>query len=129
VITNDPKNPKIKITVSGMVDRVYTLSSRKVKLVGLLGERLSQTVTLVPEKKYPFSVTKLRAKRGKNIRFQLAEVTEADKRRFEVTIENTRDDIGPYFDTVYLTTDSEYVSEITINVFGNIQKPPEEKTK
>jgi len=112
-----------------MVDRVYTLSSRKVKLVGLLGEKLSQTVTLVPEENYPFSVTKLRAKRGKNIRFQLAEVTEADKRRFEVTIENTRDDIGPYFDTVYLTTDSEYVSEITINVFGNIQKPPEEKTK
>jgi len=111
-----------------MVDRVYTLSSRKVKLVGPLGEKLSQTVTLVPEEKYPFSVTKLHAKRGSNIRFQLAEVTEADKSRFEVTIENTRDEIGPYFDTVYLTTDSQYIAQITINVFGNIQKLPEEKT-
>ena len=41
--------------------------------------------------------------------------------RIEVIVENTRKEIGPYYDTITLATDSSRKPEIKIPVFGNIK--------
>lgn len=104
------------------------LSHRRVNLVGALGESLKQTVTLTPEAKYAFKLKEVTTKRGQHIKYHLNEIEDDKGVRYELAIENTKQDTGPYFDTMYLLTDSTYEPEIKIQVFGNIKKPPVPQT-
>jgi hypothetical protein len=124
VFTNDPNHQRLYIDIKVKVDRLYALSHRRVNLVGNIGEALQQTVTLTPETKYAFKLTEVSTKRGEHIKYQLNEVSDEKGVRYELAIENTKKDTGPYFDTMYLKTDSKYAPEIKIQVFGNIKVPP-----
>ncbi len=108
------------------MDRLYTLSPERIKLVGHAGQTLRETVVIVPEPTFPFTIEKVRAKRGGNIAFHLSEIKSPEGSRFELTVENTRTETGPYFDTLFLTTDNQRLHEIEIQVFGNIRPKPDD---
>ena len=125
VITNDPKKKEIPLTLKVHIDRIYTLTPESVVFKGVEGEALKTVVRLVPGKVFPFVLNEIKAKRGENIRYQVAEIKEGKGVRYELTVENTRRAAGVYFDTLYLKTDSERKPEIQITVFGNISKAPD----
>jgi hypothetical protein len=78
-------------------------------------------VTLVPEKKYPFKILKVRAKEGNNIKFELNEVALSDNGAYELKVENLKKGTGRYFDTIILETDSKLRPEISVRVYGNLR--------
>ena len=46
VYTNDTATPMATLTITGQVDRLYTLSPKRVRLVGVLGSEIKQTLKL-----------------------------------------------------------------------------------
>lgn len=123
VITNDPNTPKLRLGISGMVEKFASVQPRYLRLFGTAGETIKATVTVKPEKKYPFKVVAARARTGKFIHVRLMDHPEADS-PYKIEVENVRRDAGRYVDTVILKTDSTIRPELTINVFGMI-RPPE----
>jgi hypothetical protein len=119
--TNDPEVPQLDLTVSGQVDKTYTIAPEIVKLSGRAGEAVSETVRIFPEEKYDFKVVGIRTKQGKYIECTIEEIVEGGRCGAEVTIESTRNEKGLFFDKVYLDTDSSVVPEISIGVFGKIE--------
>ena len=128
VITDDPENEKIPLTITGKVIEIYTLSTRSVKLKGVVGEPLKETVLLIPSEAYPFKVKEITAKRGANVRFNLEETEENGKPGYKITVENTATETGVYFDTLYLKTDSDKKPEIEISVIGSIREAQQTST-
>jgi len=121
VLTDDPKNKEIPLTITGRVLAIYTLSTKSIKLTGVAGEKIEETIRLIPDKNYPFSVESVTAKKGDNIRVRIDKIKEAEGIQYELTVENTATAPGVYFDTLRLKTDSEIKPEINISVVGRIQ--------
>jgi hypothetical protein len=120
VVTNDPANATDFLTITGTVDLLYTLSPKRVRLDGVLGTGIKQTVTLVTQEKYPLKLIEASAKNGDNIQYKLSEEKEGNITKYKLTIESIRKDVGRFVDTLYLKTDSAIQPEIQIPVFGNI---------
>lgn len=121
VLTDDPDNGQIPLIITGRVSAVYTLSAKSVKLTGIAGEKIEKTIRLVPSRDNPFTVEKVTAKKGENIRFKLEEVGTGEDIQYELTVENTATDPGVYFDTLKLKTDSDIKPQIDISVVGRIK--------
>jgi hypothetical protein len=120
VVTNDPDSPTEFLTITGTVDVLYTLSPKRVRLEGVLGTGIKQTVTLETQEKYPLKLVEVRAKNGDNIQYKLAEEKEGDITRYKLTIESIRKDVGSFVDTLLLKTDNATQPEIEIPIFGNV---------
>jgi len=78
VMTNDPKEPVVHLTVAGPVDRFATISPRMLSLRGVSGETLRGSVSIAPEEKYPFKVLETYPLEGK-LKVQLDPVTQDGK--------------------------------------------------
>ena len=74
IYTDDPRNLKLKITISGSVEKFVTINPRTVSLRGIVGDTIKKSVTIIPEKNYEFKITKVHARNGKYIQYQLEEV-------------------------------------------------------
>ncbi len=96
---------------------------------GFTGEHLKRKVTIIPLEKYPFKILKVRAKNGKEIRFQLQEEKSEKGLQYALTVENQRLQKGRYFDIITLETDSKIRPTLSVRVYGDIQSPPQEKKK
>ena len=130
VFTNDPNHRQLYIDLKAKVDRLYTLSSRRVNLVGHVGDALQKTVTFTPEANHAFKLTEVSTKRGECIQYKVNEISDEKGVRYELLIQNIKKDAGSYFDTLYLKTDSKFKPNIRIQVFGNIKPAPKtEKTE
>ncbi len=125
VETNDPKQPKIDLKISGNVEIFAIISPRHVRFSGPVGTPLKSVVKVIPESKYPFRIVEAKAEKGSFIKFELKEVDRNNHPAYQLTIENTKDTEGRYFDTIRLTTDSKIQQEIGIWVFGDIKNPAE----
>lgn len=86
-------------------------------------------MTIIPLDKYPFKILKVRAKNGKDIRFQLSEEENAKGIQYALTVENQRLEKGRYFDIITLETDSKIKPTLSVRVYGDIRPHPEEKKK
>ena len=128
VYSNDPAYPEIQLVVSGTVKNFATITPRNVRLYGTAGSPLRQTVTIVPEKSYPFKIVETKARSGRDIRFDLREEKDAATVKYLLTVENLKDSQGRYFDTIQLTTDSKIRPQIQINVSGRIDPADGQKT-
>ena len=106
LFTNDKKNPRLKLTISGSVDKFVTIRPNRVKLRGVVGDAIKRKVTITPEKKYPFKIVKVSAKEGKDIHFELSEEKSETGPFYALLIENKRAQTGRYFDMITLETDS-----------------------
>lgn len=122
VMTNDPKTPKLRLGISGMVEKFASVQPRYLRLFGTAGEPIKAIVTVKPEKKYPFKIVAAQARSGKFIRVRLMDHPKTDS-AYKIEVENVRKDPGRYVDTVILKTDSAVRPELTVNVFGMIRQP------
>lgn len=129
VQTNDVKQQNVNLKISGEVEKFVTIEPSRVKFTGTIGESLKSQVKIIPEKKYPFKIIEVKAKKGDDIQFNLKEVKTADQSAYELTVENVKQDKGRYFDSIILKTDSTIQPEITIKVYGHIHEKhqPEEE--
>lgn len=116
----------MKLTIGGNVDKFVTIQPPRVHLRGFAGDEIKRKVTIIPEKKYPFRIVKVRAKDGKDIRFELSEEkNENGKPVYALLIENKRLQKGRYFDMIFLETDSKIRPKLNIRVYGNLRQRTE----
>ena len=124
VETNDTENPTVKLEISGKVERFAAITPMAVRLNGPVGEPVGKTVRIIPEEKYPFTVTGVKAQKGEFIHFKLDEAMGSEKKGYLLTVENTRKEKGRYRDTIVLKTTSKIRPELEIRVWGNVYEPP-----
>ena len=121
VYTNDKKRPRMNLVMSGQVERFVTIRPKHVNLRGYAGDSIKASVSLIPEKKYPFKILKARAKDGNNIKFELEDLTKSENGTYTLKVENLKKDTGRYFDTIILETDSKIRPELSVRVYGNLR--------
>jgi hypothetical protein len=127
LFTNDKKYPRLKLTISGRVDKFVTIRPKRVKLRGVAGEAIKRKVTITPEKKYPFKIVNVSAKYGKDIHYELSEEKSEKGPVYALLIENKRLEKGRYFDMITLETDSHIQPKLSIRVYGDLRQPAAEK--
>jgi hypothetical protein len=121
VFTNDKKHPRQDLVISGPVERFVTIQPRHANIRGYVGDPVKGSVTIIPEKKYPFKIMNLRAKNGKYIKYQLEETKESDAPAYRLDVENVKPDAGRYYDTIILETDSKIRPQLNVRVYGYLR--------
>jgi hypothetical protein len=106
------------LTISGDVDRFVTIQPPSLRLSGFAGESLKGSVTIIPEKKYPFKIVNARAKDGQYITFQLEEIKQSEATAYELKVENLKQDTGRYFDSIILETNNKIQPQLDVRVYG-----------
>jgi len=91
-----------------------------VRLSGPANKQIKQSVHIIPRKKYPFKIIGARARMGKDIRYRYDVHKSAEGDGYLLTIENSKETKGRYYDSIHLKTDSKIFPEIVINVYGSI---------
>jgi len=123
VYTNDPKNEKITLHLTGKVKNFVTIKPSKVFLKGAVGEDISRTVTITPGEGETFKILKMNALKGQDFKYSLKDIEIDGKPAYELTVENTRETEGRYFDKIFIITDRTDQAPINIIVSGYIEKP------
>ena len=90
---------------------------------------IQSVVKIIPEKKYPFSITNVSAKNGKMLAHTLKHIENKSEKGYLLTVKNLKKTSGTYFDLITLTTDSDIQPEIKINVMANLRIPDKEKAE
>jgi hypothetical protein len=121
VYTNDKTRPRQDLVISGEVEKFVTIRPQHANMRGFVGDPIKGTVTIIPEKKYPFKILNLRAQDGKYIKYQLAEIKESDSMAYTLNIENLKKDAGRYYDSIILETDSKIRPQLSIRVYGYLR--------
>jgi len=124
--TNDPQKQNLTLVVKGYVKKFVTIRPKRVQLTGAIDEEIIQTVAIIPEKEYPFNIIETTAKQGDDIKFALEEKQGDTGIEYQLTVENTRRQVGRYYDIISLKTDNELKLEIQVRVYGNIIEPKSE---
>ncbi len=113
------------LSISGDVKRFATISPSRVQLTGPSDQPVTQTVTILTEPDYPFTIKAVRTRRDGDIEVRLETVKKDGRDSYMVTISNQRHDKSRYYNSVILETDSPIQPEIVIGVYGNILEPAE----
>jgi hypothetical protein len=121
VYTNDKKRPQQDLVISGQVEKFVTIRPQHANMRGFVGDSVKGTVTIIPEKKYPFKILNLRAKDGKYIKYQLEETKESNTFAYKLNIENLKTDAGRYYDSIILETDSKIRPQLSVRVYGYLR--------
>ena len=121
VYTDDKARPRQDLVISGMVEKFVTIRPQHANIRGFVGDPIKGSVTIIPEKKYPFKILNLRAKDGKYIKYQLEETKESDTTAYKLNIENLKTDAGRYYDAIILETDSKIRPELNVKVYGYLR--------
>ena len=121
VYTNDKTHPQQNLIISGQVEKFVTIHPQHANMRGIVGDPVTSTVTIIPEKKYPFKILNLRAQDGKYITYQLEETKESDTTAYRLNIKILKTDAGRYYDTIILETDSKIRPQINVRVYGYIR--------
>ena len=121
VHTNDKTRPLQDLVISGQVEKFVTIRPQHANIRGFVGDPIKGSVTIIPEKKYPFKILNLRAKDGKYIKYQLEEIKESDTTAYTLNIENLKTDAGRYYDAIILETDSKIRPQLNVKVYGYLR--------
>jgi hypothetical protein len=121
VFSNDKNRPRMDLVISGQVEKFVTIRPKHVNLRGYTGDTIKASVSLIPEKKYPFKILNVRARDGNHIKFELDEVTSSANGSYALKVENLKQDAGRYFDTIILETDSKIRPQLSVRVYGNLR--------
>ena len=122
IFTNDKKNPRLKLSIIGMVERFVTIRPSQVRLRGFTGEEIKRKVAIIPTPRYPFKIVNVRARDGKDISYQLSEENSENGLQYALMVENKRTQQGSYFDIITLETDSKIRPELQIRVYGQLRQ-------
>jgi hypothetical protein len=121
VYTNDKSRPRQELVITGQVENFAVIRPKHVSLRGYAGDSLKGTISIIPEKKYPFKILEARAQNGKNINIELGEVKNSSGTAYELKVENLRQETGRYYDTIVLKTDSQVRPELNVKVYGYLR--------
>jgi hypothetical protein len=121
VYSNDKTRPRQDLVISGQVEKFVTIRPQHANMRGFVGDPIKATVTIIPEKKYPFKILNLRAKDGKYIKYQLEETKESDTTVYKLIVENLKTDAGRYYDSIILETDSKIRPQLNVRVYGYLR--------
>ena len=94
---------------------------------GRAGEKISETVRIIPQTDDPFHIRAVSAIRGVEVRYTLEELEESGKKGYALHLENRRKTPGRYHDSIHVKTDSDVAETITIPVGGVILAPEQQK--
>ena len=121
VYTDDKMRPLQDLVISGQVEKFVTIRPQHANMSGFVGDPIKGSVTIIPEKKYPFKILNVRAQDGKYIKYQLEEIKESDTTAYTLNIENLKTDAGRYYDAIILETDSKIRSQLNVKVYGYLR--------
>ena len=127
VHSDDKKLPIAKIQIAGVVEKIVTVIPRAISLNGFVGDDIKKSVTIIPEKKYDFKITKVRARNGEHINYQLDEIKGTGRTEYSLTVQNLLAKEGRYSDLIIMETDSEIRKEVKVKVYGNLRQRPAKK--
>jgi len=122
LFTTNKIQKEIPIPVWGeiMAPEIASIKPRRLALRGSAREPVKGSVKIIPNDKHPFSITEVKPRDGKNIKYDLKEVEESGKKVYILTVENLKKEKGRYYDTINLKTDSKYLPEMRISVSAGI---------
>jgi len=127
VISNDSRNPKMVLRITGRVQTFVRVEPERVTLTGRVGEPISRTVLITPETNELFEVVRVHALRGTEIAYELETIETDGKKTYALHVRNNKQNAGRYYDKIFLTINSDVVDSIPIIISGNIQPGTEEK--
>ncbi|MCP4116754.1 MAG: hypothetical protein GY737_15345 [Desulfobacteraceae bacterium] len=120
VYTNDESSKNLVLKMTGKVEAIAKVTPKVVHLIGAPGDTIQRIVTIVPEKKYDFSIKEESLQSAKNnIGIELKR-GKGDKKSWELVVTNKRTVVGRYYEVITLKTDSVFQPEMKIRVFGNV---------
>ena len=99
-----------------------TIRPSKVFLKGAAGENISRTVVITPGQGETFKILKVNALKGQDFKYLLKDIEVDGKPAYELTVENTRQTEGRYFDKIFIITDRTDQAPLNIIVSGDIEK-------
>lgn len=122
LFTTNKIQKEITIPIWGEIKapEIASIKPRRLTLRGSAGEPVKESVNIIPNDKFPFSITEVKPRDGKNIKCDLKEVEESGKKIYILTVENLKKEKGRYYDTINLKTDSKDLPEIRISVSARI---------
>jgi hypothetical protein len=120
VQTNDDKNPRQVLIISGFVEKFAEVNPCFAKLKGAADQSVEASVTITPSEKYPFRIVDVSAKKGDNIRFSFKEAHSKNRDQYVLMVKNIKNKKGRYVDKIYLKTNSTIRPVIEIGVVGII---------
>jgi hypothetical protein len=121
VFTNDPKQAQAVLTVTGKVTGYVEVSPERVNLMGHVGEKIEQTVRIIPKKEYPFTIKQAKPRTGQNIRLDLKPLGKNPSQSgYLLTIASTKETPGSFGDYVVIETDLKEKPTFGIPVIGHI---------
>ena len=123
LLTTSKIQKTIDIPISGDIraPEIASIRPRYLTLTGSAGKPLKGVVKIIPDDKYPFSITEVKPRDGKNIKCTLKEVEASGKSIYVLTVENLKKEKGRYYDTINLKTDRKDHPGIRISVSGRIR--------
>lgn len=119
VRTNDPRGELFSLVVRGKVLAYIPLTPNRVQLRGRVGEQVQKTVLIERLKAHPFHVKAVKARDGKNLRFELKEGNPG-KDGYRLVVTNTMQKAGSYHDIITIETDSKAKPRLRIPVTARI---------
>lgn len=100
------------------------MTPKRIHLKGTVGKQLQKTIQIERLKAYPYIVKNVKAKDGKNLRFELKE-SDSGKGTdgYRLIVTNTMNTAGSYRDLITIETDSKVKPTIRIPVVARIYAP------
>ncbi len=121
VSTNDPRNGRVELMVSGKVKAFVTVLPPYVRLMGNQGETLQASIKIVPQPEYPLTIKSVRSTQGEHFTHTLKPLGEHPEREgYELTVSNTMREPGSYRDFIQIETDLAVKPMIRIPVSGRV---------
>ncbi len=127
VKTDDPKNIKFYLKISGKVKEIVRITPRTVNLTGAPGQTLSEVVTIEPEHGDELKILGMTLKLNKQIKAELIKPGQGEK-KWQVKVSCYSDRPDHFYDRIILTTDNPNKSHLKIGVYAIFEKAVPMKT-
>ncbi len=120
--TSDAEHPEWTIDITCPVIKFADISVHTIMLVGSLHETIEGSSMVIPTAEYPFRITGLKMKKGRDLACGHREITQAGKKGYLITARSVRKTPGVIRDTVYVQTDNPARPEFMIRVQGKLSE-------
>ena len=121
VTTNDPRNARMELMVSGKVKAYVTISPPFVRLIGNQGEKLTAVIRILPQPEHPFKIKSVQTTQGEYVTHVLKPLGRHPEREgYELVVTNAAREPGSYRDYIQIETDLKVKPMLRIPVSGRV---------
>ena len=122
VRTDDPKNAKFNLIITGQVTKIIDVSPSTVSLNGKPGDVLKAEVEIRPVGDHFFKLLELTTRFNKGVSARIVKPTDA-KSPWTVKIQSRSDKATDLYEVITVKTDSPLKPKLTIRVFATFMAP------